>query len=134
MGYFVTYHRPLGNLLIGVSLDQPPFIGDDIVTEYVDAPVPDLNSVTWSNGSCSFIDIPVSTRVISKYQFVKRLNPDEYASIKQAATMNAQVGYFWEMFESVEQVDLDLADTISALQMMESGGIIGAGRAKEILK
>jgi hypothetical protein len=95
--------------------------------------MPDLNKVVWSNGSCSFMDLPSTERIISRFQFLKRLTPEEFGLIKQAATVNNQVAFFWEMFESATEIDLDLSDVIVALQMMENSGIIGAGRAAEIL-
>jgi hypothetical protein len=134
MGYYVAYDRINGNTFLGMSPDPIPLEGEGIFVQFFDESMPDLNKVTWSNGSCSFMDLPPTERIISKYQFLKRLTPEEYGTIKQAATVNAQVGYFWEMFENVNEIDLDLTDTVAALQMMEAGGILGVGRAVEILK
>lgn len=135
MGYFVTYNRPLGNLLIGVSAEQPPFVNDDITTDYVEGEIPDLNKVAWSNGSCTFEVIPENTeRHLSKFQFTKLLTPDQFGAIKTLAASNSQIGYIWEMFETAEYIDLDLAETQQALNLLESLGVLPTGRAAEILK
>ena len=77
---------------------------------------------------------PPPIRDISKREFLKRLTPAEYSAIKGAAAANATVDYYWQMFMLVEgDIHLDNPDTIDGLQLLESAGLLAAGRANEIL-
>jgi len=71
--------------------------------------------------------------IITKRAFLARITPDEYATIKGAATQNATLDYFWSMFMVSEEIDLAYPDTVNGLNMMENAGLIAAGRAAEIL-
>lgn len=71
--------------------------------------------------------------VLTKREFLKRITPEEYATIKGAATANAVVDYYWQMFVVAENVDTADADTISGITMMEQAGLLAPGRAAEIL-
>jgi len=79
------------------------------------------------------IEVPPETNVITKRAFLKRLTPEEFATIKGAASQNATVDYYWQMFMLSEEIDLLFEDTINGLNMMEQAGLLAAGRAAEIL-
>lgn len=77
---------------------------------------------------------PVFRAPISKREFLKLFTPTEYAGIKAAATVNAQVDYYWQQFLLADFVSLDDPDTLGGLQMLEGAGLLAAGRAAEIVK
>lgn len=72
--------------------------------------------------------------IITKREFLSRISPEEYATIKAAASQNAMMDYYWQLFMVSEEIDLSFPDTISGITMMEQAGIIAAGRAAEILR
>jgi len=75
----------------------------------------------------------VVSKVITKRAFLARITPEEYATIKAAASQNAIVDYYWQMFMVSEEITLDFPDTVSGITMMEQVGLLAAGRATEIL-
>ena len=72
-------------------------------------------------------------KLLTKREFLKRITPEEYVNIKNAASTNPYVDYFWQMYTMSEDIDLSHPDTIQGVQMLEQFGVIGAGRASEIL-
>lgn len=75
----------------------------------------------------------VSSVMLTKREFIKRLSVEEYAAIKAAAAANAQLDYYWQMFMLAEEINLGDPDTIAGVNMLEQAGLIGTGRAQEIL-
>lgn len=71
---------------------------------------------------------------LTKREFLSRITPSEYAAIRTTAETNPYVDYFWQMFTMSEFIDLNYPDTIQGVNMLEQFGVIGAGRASEILK
>ncbi len=78
-------------------------------------------------------------RKLSKLEFINLFTDEEYEDILAAAKMSVQVEAWVEKFR-MTSVDpdggsIDLADprTISGIQALEAGTIIGVGRAAEIL-
>jgi hypothetical protein len=75
----------------------------------------------------------VASRILTKREFIKRFTVEEYAGIKAAATVNATLDYYWQMFMLAEEINTGDADTVAGVQMLEQAGLIAAGRAEEIL-
>lgn len=71
--------------------------------------------------------------VMTKREFIKRFTVEEYAAIKAAAAQNAALDYYWQMFMLAEEIDSGNSDTIAGVTMLEQAGLIGEGRAQEIL-
>lgn len=84
----------------------------------------------WDALSSTFV---LKTAKITKREFIKRFTVVEYATIKQAATQNAALDYYWQLFMLAEFIDLADPDTLSGVYMLEQAGLIAAGRAREIL-
>jgi len=78
-------------------------------------------------------------RRLSKLQYMQRFTDAELAAIYSAAKVSAAVEVWLAKFNaaSVEtdgtSVDLDDPRTIAGLQALEASGLIGAGRAAEVL-
>jgi hypothetical protein len=78
-------------------------------------------------------------RKLSKLEFINLFTDEEYEDILAAAKTSVQVEAWVDKFR-MTSVDpdggsIDLADprTISGIQALEAAGLIGAGRAAEIL-
>lgn len=82
---------------------------------------------------------PISTRKISKLSFMNRLTDIELAGIYSAAKVSTAVEVWLAKFHatSVEpdgtSIDLDDPRTIAGMHALEAAGLIGAGRAAEVL-
>lgn len=99
-----------------------------------EAPVskPELLSLyQWDSETLGFI--PKVQRVLSKKDFLKRLTPYEYVAIKTAASQNALVDYFWQLFMLAEEVNLDDPDTMQGLGLLAQAGLLEVHRPQEIL-
>jgi hypothetical protein len=95
-------------------------------------------TLAYVNGALKITPAPVvvveeTTNIITKRAFLKRITPEEFATIKGAAAVNATVDYYWQMFMLSEEVDLNFPDTIGGITMMEQAGLLATGRAAEIL-
>lgn len=99
--------------------------GDYVVTEY------DSGAVT---RELRFIVQAEAKPTLSPREFLKRFTPTEYATIKAATSANSVVDYYWQQLILASFVDLADPDTIGGVQALESAGLIGAGRAAEILE
>ena len=90
-----------------------------------------------NDGSIEGVAVPVNRR-LTKLAFVGRLGAD-FATILAAAKTNVQVELFVKMLDWATpeadgtSVDLDDQRVIDAMTTLEQAGLIGAGRAGEIL-
>lgn len=91
-----------------------------------------ISKYTWDSDGCQFI-IPV-TKKLSKREFLKKLTPIEYASIKTAANTNAIVDYYWQLFMVADYIDLTDPDVLNGLLALESINLLASGRAQEIIQ
>ena len=130
---YVTYNRDSGALLnISNTLD---FVDLPLVCEQ--RPTVDLSREIWSMTMRLFV--PKVSRRISKQQFIDRFTPVEMSTILDAAKVNVAVEAWLFRFNSVTpdadgtSIDLDDARTIESTIGLEQAGLIGAGRAAEIL-
>ena len=71
--------------------------------------------------------------ILTHREFLKRLTPAEFKGIRQTAKNNADIDMWMYLFEQSQEVDLTDADTIAGIYALESAGLIGVGRAAEIL-
>ena len=76
---------------------------------------------------------PAIKQKLTHRAFLKRLTIKEFKDIRQAAKNNADVDMFLYLFERAQEIDLADPDTVAGLQMLESAGILNAGRAAEIV-
>lgn len=70
---------------------------------------------------------------LTKLQYMNRFRDDELATIYAAAKVSPAVEVWLEKFKLSEFVDTADVRTTLGLQALESAGLIGAGRAAEIL-
>lgn len=69
----------------------------------------------------------------TRKDFILKFTPVEYAAIKAATLVDSGVDYYWAIFQAAENVMKTDPVTIAGINALEAGGLIGPGRAAEIL-
>lgn len=72
-------------------------------------------------------------RILSKLEFLELFTPTERKAIKTARNVSEDLDDYLYLFELAEEVNLDSASTQGGVALLEAGGLIGAGRAAEVL-
>lgn len=72
-------------------------------------------------------------RMISKVAYLRLFSTQERVAIRAAAKQNAVLEDYLALLELASEINLDDADTVAAVQMLEQVGLIASGRAVEIL-
>lgn len=75
--------------------------------------------------------VPVQ-RIVTKLEYLRRFTMEERITIRQAATQSPGLSDYLAMLELAQDINLDDADTIGAVSMLEGAGLIATGRAAEI--
>jgi len=78
-------------------------------------------------------DAPVVAMIRTKLEYLRRFTQEERIAIRTAAKSSAALDDYMQLMELAEEVRSDDPDVASALAMLEGVGLIGAGRAQEIL-
>lgn len=78
-------------------------------------------------------DAPVLAMTWTKLEYLRRFTQDERIAIREAAKTVPTLDDYLQLLELAEEVRSDDPDIIGALTMLEAVGLIGAGRAAEIL-
>lgn len=76
---------------------------------------------------------PVEHRIITKLAYMNRFQDAELAGLYTAAKTVIQVEVWLEKFKMSENIDLDDPRTVGGVQALEAAGLLGPGRAAEIL-
>lgn len=76
---------------------------------------------------------PDSSLKITKLSFKQRFTTDERIAIRTSAATNPIVYDFQDLVDSATYIDLERDDTVAAVNSLEQLGLIGEGRAAEIL-
>lgn len=71
--------------------------------------------------------------ILSRLHFMNRFTDAEMAGIYTAAKSSVQVEIWLEKFRLASEINLDDPRTVAGVQALEAAGMIGAGRAEEIL-
>lgn len=72
-----------------------------------------------------------TTTVMSKLSFIQKFTQAERITIR--ASTDPVIIDFMELLSMAQEIDLEYPDTIAGLNYMETIGLLGAGRAAEIL-
>jgi hypothetical protein len=72
-------------------------------------------------------------REITAYAFMMRFTAEERASIRAAAVSNSALADLYDRQKAAQTINLDDAEVIAGLALLEAAAIIGEGRAAEIL-
>lgn len=112
-----------------------PFSFNSVRTLQID---PAKEQVTL-DGSIDGFDIvntpeaPVIPIILSKITFMNRFTDTELATILTVAKTNIAIEVFVKKLDLADTVTINGADAITGVNAMETYGLIGAGRAAEIL-
>ena len=93
---------------------------DWVLVEYVAPPVP-------------VPPVPERVRILTHLQYMNRFTDAELVTIYTVAKTNVPVEVWLAKFNAASEINLDDPNTVAGLQTMEAAGLIGAGRAAEIL-
>ena len=78
-------------------------------------------------------DVPVVAMTWTKLEYLRRFTQDERIAIRTAAKQVPALDDYLELLALATEVRSDDPDIVGALTMLEGAGLIGAGRAQEIL-
>lgn len=130
-GYFATYRVDTGEL---VSLDEqdPDYEqGEVFRTLWFRGDMPPLSKYYWDKSQLAFL--PRGDVAITQLAFRNRFLPAEKTAIYTAAESNVEVRIWLDDLAATTSVRLNNAQTIASVQALEAAGLIGPGRADEIL-
>ena len=121
------------NIVVNIALADGP-LGENWIQN-------DTAGIGWSYDGKTFTapvipeapKVPV-VRTLSKLEYMNRFHEEELVAIYTAAKSVILVEIWLEKFKLASNVDLDDPATIAGLQIMEKVGLIGEGRAAEIIK
>lgn len=100
----------------------------DAATEWPEYPFSDFNHIPEK------ITAPVPIpRELTKLEYLRRFTGEERITIRTAAKQNAVLEDYLAMLDLAQDINLDDADTVAAVGMLEQAGLIAAGRASEVL-
>ena len=90
--------------------------------------VASVQSFTW------FVDVPVAApRRLTRRQFTERFSSTELQAVLAAVGANGALRAWWEKFCLADDINLDDPATLAGAQALEIAGLIGSGRAAEVL-
>lgn len=116
-------------LINGVWLTQQPTINGQRVREttYFDDGTFGVVEYTFEGAE------PVQDWRITKLAFKQRFTQGERIAIREAAKTIPEVYDFEDLVDSATFIDLQRSDTVTAVNAIEELGLIGKGRAVDIL-
>lgn len=126
MNHFRATHNTSGEVIeYDAALPQPEHLGADWRLENISqassTPAPEAGPV------------PVVAMIWTKLEYLRRFTQGERIAIRGAAKVSPELEDYMELLSEASEVRSDDPDIIGALTMLETVGLIGAGRAQEIL-
>jgi hypothetical protein len=134
--WYAVYETVTGLLRsLGSTLADPLPAGLS-VKEYAERP--DTTTLQWDAVTRDFVTRPVVPPSLRRKDFLNRFTVAERESLKElllngTAVQKRRVGAFWDYLLMDNDVYLGDSYIISSVQLMESAGVIAAGRAAEVL-
>lgn len=130
MTYWLAYNKHT-NALVGLS-DNIINPTDDIIVLENEGEMPDMSRLAWNSATLDWYAKPI--REISKLEYMNRFTDQELAAIYTVAKTNVMVEIWLEKFKAVkDNVNLDDPRTVAGVHALEAAGLLGSGRASEIL-
>ena len=102
--------------------------GADVATDFPEYPFAQYNHIRQKE-----VEAAPVPRTITKLEYLRRFTTAERVAIRAAASANPVLDDYLKLMELAQEINLDDADTIAAVQMLEQSGLIAAGRAAEVL-
>lgn len=121
--------------LLGISDNELPTPENGSTTEMPGVTALEIRAnYTWDPVTVSFVEKNgANKRLISKLDYMNRFTDAELVSIYTAAKTNVNVEIWLEKLKLSAEINLDDPKTSTGLQSLETLGLIGTGRAAEIL-
>ena len=140
----MKFARIINNTAVDVRTESPEgFFTPEIAAEFVEVPdqVEDGWTVTddvWSAPPPAPEPEPPAQQlipIIGPIAFQMLFKVDELVALDAAKETNVAIRIFWKLLDDprTDYVDRNLESIQSLLQSLEADGLIGAGRAQEIL-
>jgi hypothetical protein len=80
------------------------------------------------------VETPVITpKKLTKLEYLRRFTAEERITIRTVAKTNVVLEDYLALLDLAEEVNTNDIDTIGAVTMLETAGLIAVGRAQEIL-
>lgn len=139
----MKYARVVADTAVDVRAEAPEgFFTPEVVAEFIE--VPDQVENGWLLKDGIWSAPPPAPEPQPPAQLIPLIGPiafqmlfkvDELVAIDAAKETNAAIRIFWKLLDDprTDYVDRNLEPIQSMLQSLEAGGLIGAGRAQEIL-
>ena len=96
----------------------------------------DTAGIGWTYDGANFAAPPAPPAPVAHWtrkEFLLKFTPTEYAAIKAATIVDSGVDYYWALFQAAENVMKTDAVTVAGINALETAGLVGPGRAAEIL-
>ena len=142
----MKYARNVNNVAVDVRAESPEgFFTPDVVAQFVEVPDNVENGWLWEDGQWAAPPVqpepapapPESPSIplIGPIAFQMLFKVDESVAIDAAKETNAAIRIFWKLLDDprTDFVDRNLEPVQTMLRNLEAEGLIGAGRAEEIL-
>lgn len=126
MPTYAVINKQTGAEVYRYSHDEPvEWVGMEFAEfDHVEQPI--INA----DGS---IEGQVIGRTLTRLEFLRRFTQAERIAIRAAAVQSPALNDFLELLDMAEEVHTDHPDTVSAITMLTAAGLLGPGRAAEIL-
>lgn len=123
MANYAVQDRATGEIIHAYTADQPSHVEIYPFEQYNHIPQP--------------VVVEPVIREVSGVSYLRRFTQTERIAIRAAASQSAVLDDYLKLLDATIQqggiVNLDDADTVAAVQMLEQAGLIADGRAAEIL-
>jgi len=130
MSYYIKAKLPEGEL-IQVSM-EPLVAGEGEIVKVRQGEIPDLTRYAWHPGSLAFIESHAGS-ILSRLAFMRRFSDKELEDLYSLETTQIKIKVWLEKYKAATDIDLTDPDIVSGVNGLEAMGIIGAGRAAEVL-
>jgi hypothetical protein len=117
-------------IAIAVTQTHAPLIGAQYIQ--LDSLDQSVLGKRWTGTSWADVE-QAPVRIITKLEFRSRFSDDEKRAIYAARAINLDVDIWLDDLASAAEIQLDDPRTIAGVHALESAGLIGTGRATEIL-
>ena len=139
----MKFARIVADTAVDVRTESPDgFFTPEVVAEFVEVPAQVENGWTISNGVWSPPTPPEPQPepippipLIGPIAFQMLFKVEELVAVDAAKETNAAIRIFWKLLDDprTDFVDRNLESVQTMLRNLEAEGLIGAGRAEEIL-
>lgn len=79
------------------------------------------------------VDAQITRMTWTQTAWKRRFSQEERLAIREAAAANAVLSDYMDLMAGATEISNDDSDTVRAVNMLEQAGLIGEGRANEVL-